>query len=82
MKTTNSFYRALCSVIASYKRYYFGDFVRNINKGNGAVTDLDVIFADGRVSCSLVLIGRMKIIGIPVILMKSTNFGYGYRKMV
>ena len=30
------------------KRYYFDDFERNINTGNGAVTDLDYIFADGR----------------------------------
>lgn len=33
---------------AAGKRYYFDDFERNINTGNGAVTDLDYIFADGR----------------------------------
>ena len=33
---------------AAGKRYYFDDFERNINTGNGAVSDLDYIFADGR----------------------------------
>ena len=33
---------------AACKRYYFDDFERNINTVNGAVSDLDYIFADGR----------------------------------
>ena len=33
---------------AAGKRYYFDDFERNINTGNGSVSDLDYIFADGR----------------------------------
>ena len=33
---------------AACKRYYFDDFERNINTGNGVVSDLDYIFADGR----------------------------------
>ena len=33
---------------AASKRYYFDDFERNINTANGAVSDLDYIFADGR----------------------------------
>ena len=33
---------------AAGKRCYFDDFERNINTGNGAVSDLDYIFADGR----------------------------------
>lgn len=33
---------------AAGKRYYFDDFERNINTANGAITDLDYIFADGR----------------------------------
>ena len=33
---------------AAGKRYYFDDFERNINTGNGVVFDLDYIFADGR----------------------------------
>ena len=35
------------ALLASSKRCYFDDFERNINTGNGAVTDLDYIFADG-----------------------------------
>lgn len=33
---------------AASKRYYFDDFERNINTENGAITDLDYIFANGR----------------------------------
>ena len=33
---------------AACKRYYFDGFERNINTGNGVVSDLDYIFADGR----------------------------------
>ena len=33
---------------AAGKRYYFGDFERNINTENNVVTDIDYIFADGR----------------------------------
>ena len=39
---------------AASKRYYFGDFERNINTENSAVTDIDYIFADGGVSYSTV----------------------------
>ena len=67
---------------AACKRYYFGDFERNINTENGAVTDIDFIFADGGVSYSTVRIGREKTIGVPIILMKSTSSGHGYRRMV
>lgn len=45
---------------AAGRRYYFDDFERNINTGNGAVTDLDYIFADGRFGCSGSYSGRQE----------------------
>ena len=45
---------------AAGRRYYFDDFERNINTGNGAVTDLDYIFADGRLVALVRTVGGKK----------------------
>ena len=45
---------------AACKRYYFDDFERNINTVNGAVSDLDYIFADGRLVALVRTSGGLK----------------------
>ena len=45
---------------AAGRRYYFDDFERNINTGNDAVTDLDYIFADGRLVALVRTVGGKK----------------------
>lgn len=45
---------------AAGKRYYFGDFERNINTENNVVTDLDYIFANGRLVALIKTVGSTK----------------------